>query len=253
MPVSQSARERVRVEISREILSSAHEELAQSGAAGLSLRAVARRLGMVPSALYRYFPSREALLTALIIEAYEAVGEAAAAADRGGGRSSGGPPGGRASVPARGAALKPLDRWLSVAAGVRAWAHAHPHQWALIYGSPVPGYAAPEQTVESAMGITRVIAGIFADAVPGRVGDKKGATALPPAPKRLAAALRPIETELLPGRPPEVVVATMLAWTQLLGMVSLELFGHYVGATTDFEAVFLYAMGAIGTVGGLSG
>ncbi len=81
MSASSRARARVRAELTQEILAAAHEELAAGGAAGLSLRAVARRLEMVPSALYRYFPNRDALLTALIVDAYEAVGAAAGAAD----------------------------------------------------------------------------------------------------------------------------------------------------------------------------
>lgn len=221
MPVSQTARARARAEITREILDAARSELAGSGASALSLRAVARRLDMVPSAIYRYFPSRDALLTALIIDAYEAVGAAASDADRG---------------------RQPLARWLSVCEAVRSWAYEHPHEWALIYGSPVPGYAAPDETVAAALAITRVVAGVFADAAPS----------IPPAPRGLAAVLRPMEQELLPGRRPEVLVAALLAWTQLLGMVSLELFGHYEGATTDFHAVFVYAMRSIGSAGGLA-
>ena len=112
-PPPSRARARVRAELTREILAAAHEELAAAGAAGLSLRAVARRLEMVPSALYRYFPSRDALLTALIVDAYEAVGAAAAA---GAGR----------------AAARRLDRWLAVARGrARAGPTRHPHEWAL--------------------------------------------------------------------------------------------------------------------------
>lgn len=220
VPVSQTARARVRAEISQEILDAARAELASSGAAGLSLRAVARRLEMVPSAIYRYFPSRDALLTALIVDAYDAVGSVACAADRG---------------------RQPVGRWLAVCEAVRSWAQAHPHEWALIYGSPVPGYAAPDDTVAAALKVTRVVAGIFSDGAPN----------LPPAPRGLASVLRPMEAELLPGRRPEVVVAALLAWTQLLGMVTLELFGHYTGATTDFHAVFVYAMRAIGVAGGL--
>ena len=95
MSAPSRARARVRAELIQEILAAAHEELAAEGAPGLSLRAIARRLEMVPSALYRYFPSRDSLLTALIIDAYEAVGAAAAAA-----LASAGP--------------APLDRWLAV-------------------------------------------------------------------------------------------------------------------------------------------
>ena len=77
---SRTARERARAELTREIKEEARRQLAASGAQGLSLRSVARELGMVSSALYRYFRSRDELLTALIIDAYEALGGAAEAA-----------------------------------------------------------------------------------------------------------------------------------------------------------------------------
>ena len=74
MSAPSRARARVRAELTEEILAAAHEETGRAdGAAGLSLRAVARRLEMVPSALYRYFPNRDALLTALIVDAYQAL------------------------------------------------------------------------------------------------------------------------------------------------------------------------------------
>src|SRR5882724_315220 len=85
-PASRSvtARERARAELTREIREEARRQLAQVGAAALSLRSVARELGMVSSALYRYYPSKEDLLTALIIDAYNAVGEVAGAPGSGG-------------------------------------------------------------------------------------------------------------------------------------------------------------------------
>lgn len=221
-----SARARVRAEIAAEIVEAARAELALTGAAGLSLRAVARRLGMVPSALYRYFPSRDSLLTALIVEAYEAVGAVAGDADPG---------------PAAGALL----RWLAVAAAVRRWAQENPHRWAVIYGSPVPGYEAPQTTVESALVITRVIAGI----IPPDTAPVAAAFAEPPS--GFDAVLEPTRSELLGGAPPQVVVGALLMWTTLLGMVSLELFGHYEGATADFGQVFAYSMETVGRLAGL--
>jgi AcrR family transcriptional regulator len=235
MSASSRARARVRAELTQEILAAAHEELATSGAAGLSLRAVARRLEMVPSALYRYFPNRDALLTALIVDAYEAVGAAADAA-----AGAAGPPS---------TDLTATDRWLAVARAVRDWAHRHPHEWALVYGSPVPGYRAPRLTVAAALKVTRVIVDIVAAAVPAGAPPP---TWLPAAPAGLADIVRPLEADLLPGRSPEAVAAALMAWTLLLGMVSLELFGHYVGATTDFEVLFDYEMLAMARVVGLS-
>ena len=76
MNASRTARERVRAELIREITEIARRQLATEGAAGLSLRAVAREMGMVSSAIYRYFPSRDDLLTTLIIDGYNAVGAA---------------------------------------------------------------------------------------------------------------------------------------------------------------------------------
>jgi AcrR family transcriptional regulator len=211
-----NARARVRAELTEEILTAAQGELAEHGAAALSLRAVARRLEMAPSALYRYYPNRDALLTALIVDAYLAVAAAARAADHDAG-----------SVP--------LDRWLAVTAGVRGWGHRHPHEWALVYGSPVPGYRAPGDTTAASLQVTQVLCDIFVAARP-RSSD------LPAAGPSVAAAVGPIEADLLPGFSPEVITAALMAWTQLFGMVSLELFGHYRGATTDFDVVFDYSM-----------
>jgi AcrR family transcriptional regulator len=224
-----TARARVRAELTAEIVAAAREELGETGAAALSLRSVARRLGMVPSALYRYFPSRDSLLTALIIEAYDAVGAVAA--------SAAGPAPDRAGT---------LARWTTVCTAVRKWAHSHPQQWALIYGSPVPGYAAPQVTVDAALKITEVLAGLVGEA-PAR----KPASVLPPLGP-VAQAVEPIREALMPGRRPDQVVGALNAWTSLIGMVSLELFGHYKGATTDFEPVFAYSMEVAGRLAGLS-
>lgn len=224
----------MRAELTREILDAAHEELAAGGAAGLSLRAVARRLEMVPSALYRYFPSRDALLTALIVDAYEAVGAAAATAAATVGPASGGP--------------AALECWVAVARGVRDWGHSHPHEWALVYGSPVPGYHAPRDTVAAALIVTGVVIDIFTAAVPAGAPPPAW---LPPAPAGLAEVVGPMEADLLPGYPPEAIAAAVMAWTALIGMVSLELFGHYAGATTDFGPFFDYEMRLVARVVGL--
>lgn len=121
--VAPSLRARVRAGMIEEIKAVARRHLATDGA-NLSLRAVARDMGMVSSAIYRYFPSRDDLLTALILEAYDALGDAVEAADAAVGRDD-----------LRG-------RWHAVCRAARAWALAHPAEYALIYGSPVPGYAA---------------------------------------------------------------------------------------------------------------
>ena len=146
MTASQTARERARAELTREIKEEARRQVAATGAQRLSLRAVARELGMVSSALYRYFPSRDDLLTALIIDAYDALGASAEQAV---------------------AALPRADvrgRWRACCTAVRGWALAHPHEYALIYGSPVPGYQAPQETISSASRVALVLGGLLAEA-----------------------------------------------------------------------------------------
>src|SRR5262244_2472917 len=146
MNAGRTARERVRAELTREITETARRHLATDGAAGLSLRAVARELGMVSSAVYRYFPSRDDLLTALIIDGYNAIGAAVEQAD---------------------GTCRRDDyhgRWLAACRAVRDWALAHPHEYSLVYGSPVPGYRAPEQTIGPASRVPLALVSVLAGA-----------------------------------------------------------------------------------------
>src|SRR4051794_494322 len=202
-----SARERVRAELTAEITDAARRQLAEVGAAALSLRAVAREVGMVSSAVYRYFPSRDDLLTRLIIEGYDALGAAAEAADD----------------PSAG----PMSRWLTVCRAVRTWALAHPHEYALLYGSPVPGYRAPQDTIPAAARVGLVLGRILGDAAKaGELPDGTG--------KRETALLSDATVEVLGGEHPAideaVRVRALLAWSSLYGTISFELFGHFVGS-----------------------
>src|SRR5579862_8541685 len=152
-----TARERARAELTREIKEEARRQLASVGAYGLSLRAVARELGMVSSALYRYYPSRDDLLTALIIDAYNALGDATE----------------QAIAAAGGASLR---RWLAACHAIRDWAVARPHEYALIYGSPVPGYRAPQATIAPAGRVPLAFVGLLGCAVAtGEVAAEPGA------------------------------------------------------------------------------
>ncbi|RBY78235.1 TetR/AcrR family transcriptional regulator [Geodermatophilus sp. TF02-6] len=211
-----SVRERVRAEVIGEITAAARRQLAEVGAAALSLRAVARELGMASSALYRYFPSRDDLLTRLILDGYDALGAAAEAADD-------------PSAP-------PRERWLAVCRAVRNWTRAHPHEYALLYGSPVPGYTAPRDTVPAAARVGVVLGRILGDAA--RSG------ALP------AAAGRARDPELVsddavavlggehPALDDAVRLRALLAWSSLFGTISFELFGHFVGSVEDGDRYF---------------
>ena len=221
---SRTARERARAELTREIKQEARRQLAAHGAQGLSLREVARELGMVSSALYRYFPSRDELLTALIIDAYDALGDAAEAADAG-----------RPAADIRG-------RWAATCHAVRNWALAHPHEYALIYGSPVPGYQAPQATVVPAARIARVAGGLVADAWREARVAGGGAAPLTPLPPELAEQAAVVADAIAPGVPGAVIARLLIAWTQLFGMISFELFGQFVGSADPADAFFGYAV-----------
>jgi AcrR family transcriptional regulator len=207
MPTIKGARERARAEITAEITAEARRQLAVAGAAGLSLRAVARELGMVSSAIYRYVANRDELLTMLIIEAYDALGATIEKTVAG---SVGEPP---------------ADRFVAAARAIRAWALAHPHEYALIYGSPVPGYAAPADTIDPASRATRALAGIVVDA--HRADLVAPPTGVPvEVPPALRSDVAAVQEALGVAIPADVVVRLIAAWTQLFGLVSFELFGQ---------------------------
>ena len=215
-----SARELVRTEMTRQILEVAREHLARDGAAGLALRSIARELEMVPSALYRYFPSRDALLSALILDAYEALLREAE----------------RASENAWEAETDDVERWLAVPRAMRIWALENPHQWALLFGSPVPGYEAPQSTVAPYARLAEALVRPIADAhVHGRLHTGP-ATKEPSGP--LEAALQPVIDGLLPGVPAQTVASALQAWATLIGVVSLEMFGHWRNTVLDPEVFF---------------
>jgi AcrR family transcriptional regulator len=237
-----TARERARAELTREIKEEAKRQLAAAGADGLSLRAVARSLGMVSSALYRYFPSRDDLLTALITDAYDSLGEAAETAIASA-REAGAPPGGQ---------------WAAGCRAVRAWAKASPHEYALIYGSPVPGYRAPDATIGPASRVPLAFAGILRDAiargaVPASAAPDGaapgGGTADPVLAGQAAALAGALGGE--DGLPPQVLIRAAIAWTQLFGMVSFELFGQFTGSFDPPDAFFERAVAEMAAFAGL--
>jgi AcrR family transcriptional regulator len=196
-------RERARAETLARIKRLALEQLATAGAGELSLRAIARELNLVSSAIYRYYPSRDELITALIIDAYGDLADRLVRVGRDDRRG-------------------PRRRWADTADALRTWARAEPHRYALIYGTPIPGYRAPTDTVEPAGRVMRALAAPLAassrdvrDAVrPGR--------ALRAQLEISAAAL---DLEVDPPTMQRIVVAI----AGLIGLLTLEIGGHFVG------------------------
>ncbi|MGW5275951.1 TetR/AcrR family transcriptional regulator [Streptomyces sp. NPDC004044] len=236
MSTIRGARERARIEVTAAIKDEARKQLAADGAARLSLRAVARELGMVSSALYRYFPSRDELLTALIVDAYDAVGEAAEAADR---------------ASCAGSSAPHLARWTAVACAVRDWALAHPYEYGLIYGSPVPGYTAPQATIGPASRVGLLLIAIVGDA------HRTDGLALPPLADELRSEAERMAADFAPDLPPAVVAPLVAAWSQLFGLISFEIFGQFNRLVEAREAFFRQAVGElarhVGLLGGRGG
>lgn len=221
---AKTARQRAREEITEEILAAARARLTSHGPGELSLRAVARDVGMVSSAVYRYFSSRDELLTALLIEGYDALGEAVEHADR--------------SVEDR-ADLH--QRWLAACRAIRTWSIEHPGDYALLYGSPVPGYAAPQDTIGPATRVVIVLIAIVIDAhTAGAASPVAPSSAPADAGSTVAAAMEFVQAQddLEVPFDPEIAVRTLMAWTTIFGTVSFELFGHLVGSVSDYEAYF---------------
>jgi AcrR family transcriptional regulator len=230
MNASRTARERVRAELIREITDIARRHLATDGAGGLSLRAVARDMGMVSSAIYRYFPSRDDLLTALIIDGYNAIGESVEIADAGCARDDF------------------TGRWLAVCHAVRTWALDHPHEYALLYGSPVPGYQAPADTIGPAARDVVVYGRIISDAqAAGRLTPPD----MCPAPPEVLSSDAEAVRQLMPGVSDDVVARGIVAWTGLFGMVNFELFGQFNNVITHRRELFEHNMLSLASLIGL--
>lgn len=206
-----------RERIEAQIIELGRRHLVERGAAALSLRAIARDLGMVSSAVYRYVSGRDELLTLLLVDAYSDLADAVERA--------------RDAVP---------DVWsddvIAIAHAARSWAIANPSSWALLFGRPVPGYRAPAvRTIDPR---TRVVGALF-DAVAAGIETGDIRLTNSPAPQPMSSDFERLRHEFgFPGDDP-VIAKCFAIWAGLVGAISLEVFGQYGdGALTDPRAVF---------------
>ncbi|WP_329026259.1 TetR/AcrR family transcriptional regulator [Streptomyces sp. NBC_00690] len=197
-------RERYRAQVRAEIKEHAWEQIATAGASALSLNAIAKRMGVSGPALYRYFASRDDLITELIREAYRSLAETLR------------------SATAEGADLAELAHVL------RRWALEDPQRYLLIYGTPVPGYHAPEDIT----GISSEIMTTLLDACAALATD----TQETPFSAHLES-----HRQWAAGHPaPSAALHRALVfWTRLHGLLSLELAGHFGGM--GFDPALFYA------------
>ncbi len=228
-------RARNRASIASDLREVARRQLGEVGPAALSLRAVARDMGMVPSALFRYVSGRDELLTLLIVDAYTSLGDA---------------------VDREHALVDPTDfhgRWRAIAGAMRTWALAHPHEWALLYGSPVPTYHAPgERTNDAGTRVARLLIMLGVDAV--RAGTAAHAPFGPAddaldLAERATGTLREDPEQVTGGLPAVPLANGLTAWTMLVGAVSGEVFEQLGGDTiADRGAYFDYQMAAAAVI-----
>ena len=206
-----------------EILRLGREHLATDGAAALSLRAIARDLGVVSSAVYRYVASRDELLTLLVVDAYTELGDAVDAALE---------------------AVPPTEfrqQFTVLGLAVRAWAIREPARYGLIFGTPVPGYQAPaEQTTQPGTRVVVRLMGILDGAWRARSpAERRADDAGRPVSGELAADLERLREENGLEASVEALATGTLVWTALFGAVSFEVFGQYgPGTFSEPEQLF---------------
>lgn len=198
---ARSPRERYRDQVREEIKAHAWDQVAAAGAVALSLNAIARQMGISGPALYRYFRSRDDLITELILDAYRDLSATCQAAI-----TPGDPP---------------AAQLAAGAAAMRRWALAAPHRYLLIYGTPVPGYHAPPEATMLARSIMMLLIDAFTD--DGTPGDQ--------APEAAQALDRHLAThrQWAHGHPASAAALrrALTFWTRLHGVLSLEVAGHF--------------------------
>ncbi len=230
-PMSTTPRERARAQTLLDITRIGREHLAADGAAALSLRAVARDLGVVSSAVYRYVKSRDELLTLLVVDAYTQLGdEVDAAVD---------------------AADGPVEKFLTLGRTVRSWGLREPAGYALLFGSPVPGYHAPaEQTTGPGTRVIVKLVQIFDEAWRE---DRLVARTTPASLSGLHGDFSDIRNEMGTDMSDDALARGVTVWASLFGAVSFDVFDQYGSDTFGArDQIFEYQLALFVELAGLT-
>ena len=208
-----------------QIKAAARQQMAQHGTAGIALRAIARDLGITAPAIYNYFPRLDDLITALIVDAFTALAEAIEAAEAG-------TPGETCS-----------PKILAMCLAYRRWAVEHPVDFQLIYGNPIPGYAAPaEITVPLARRPFDGLFRLFLEAY--QSGELVVPAEYTPVPASIAAHVATWLPTAGYDFPDALLCLLMSGWARIHGMVMLELFEHLGPVVGDAAAFYRYEVEA---------
>ncbi|MFD3995203.1 TetR/AcrR family transcriptional regulator [Streptomyces sp. NPDC058583] len=254
-PAGRGRRERLRAETTAEIKDTALRLMASGGPDAITLRAIAREMGMTANAIYGYFATRDDLVTRLIDDVYSALADAVEAAwadataespaevsaegpaEAWADATAQSPAEASAATPAEGPAEDPAARILAWARAFRAWALANPEGFRLVYGDPVPGYKAPEEgpAPDAARRVCTGLAGLAAAAWPyAEPLYRDSAFTWDDFDAGLLDKVRPAFPEL----PPAGVALALRLWGHLHGLVALEVYGHLGRQTTSPDKLF---------------
>ncbi|MFI6920734.1 TetR/AcrR family transcriptional regulator [Nonomuraea spiralis] len=201
-----SRRERLRAETSHEIKAIAVRQMADGGPGAISLRGIAREMGMTPRAIYSYFPTRDDLITALISEIAASLAESLESASN--------------AVPD----TDPGGRLMAWGQALREWALAHPESFRLFYGQPIPGYQPPEDgpvdrtARRVCRDLTRLVAAAWPHARHHQPEDTSWSDLHPDYVAKIRADL--------PDVPPAAAALALRVWGRMHGLVALEIDGH---------------------------
>ncbi|MGV9776487.1 TetR/AcrR family transcriptional regulator [Streptosporangium sp. NPDC003464] len=215
-----SRRDRLRAQTSAEIKAIAMKLMADGGPDAISLRAIAREMGMTAGAIYSYFATRDDLITTLIGDVYTSAVDAAEAA--------------RDAVPE----TDPGGRILAWAQAMREWALANPEGFRLIYGDSVPGYRPPDDgpgkqaEVRACNGLIGLVAAAW-PAVQARRSEDRAYSWADFDPDLVAHVRKDF-----PDLPPAGIAMTLRVWGRMHGLVALEIYGHLRTAIQDPAVVY---------------
>lgn len=206
------------------IMATAWKQIAEFGASALSLRAIARGLKISAPAIYNYFPDRDALVTALIIDAFISFGDSQLQA--------------RNALPVN----DRKGRFKAIGLAYRQWAHVHPQRYQLIFGTPIPGYEPPiEQVFPSS---ARSIMALFSVVESFRAAGKLKMNSFPEINDDYKAHYELWKSQVGEIHPLSVFVA-MIIWSRVHGVVSLEIQGNLPLFGKKGDALYLSELDSI--------
>jgi AcrR family transcriptional regulator len=221
--MKQTHRERIHSATLEEIKSVAWQQIAQSGASSLSLRAIAREMEMTAPALYRYFKDRDALVTALIVEAFISLGNFLMAA--------------------REAVLQGDHAGRLMATGIayREWALTYPQRYTLIFGTPISGYQAPSEiTVPAASRSLGVLIEVLEDA--RRAGELHLTADYLRSNAVLLAQIEAWRGQVASQADPISHYLSLVIWSRVHGLASLEIYQQYPPTISELGEIYRLEM-----------